>query len=59
MEPELWFKVKPESEPKINYFGSATLQNLFTDNALLWGGVGGGGGGGGGGGSGAGGVELQ
>ena len=35
MEPELWFKVKPESEPKINYFGSATLQNLFTDNALL------------------------
>ena len=24
-EPELWSKVEPESEPKINNFGSATL----------------------------------
>ena len=29
-EPKLWTKVEPESEPKINNFGSVTLEYILS-----------------------------
>ena len=35
-EPKLWTKVEPESEPKINNFGSATLHDCRVGADLLF-----------------------